>query len=155
MQHLLDFVHEHSVEPRLYLAASTPAGELELTWQRGVWDGHWWVQPRGGEGPAELVARSALLHHLEARGVDMPAVERELQAMVATQIVFADLLLRDASRLLGRDAVDSAREAHRAFITLLISSVRQLVEPARPNVQLIPGEAAQSPARSGHLSLIR
>ena len=155
MQHLLDFVHEHSLEQQLYLTALTPAGELELIWQRGECEGDWRVRPRGCEGPAERVPRAELLRHLETRQADMPAIARELQALVAIQIVFADMLLRDATKLLGRDAVASTREAHREFVTLLVAAVRQLVEPARPNVQLISGEAAQSPLRTGHLSLVR
>ena len=155
MQHLLDFVHEHSVEPELFLSAATADGELELIWRRAQGEGEWLVRQRGCEGPVERVPRSGLLRHLETRAVDMRAIERQLQALVATQIVFADILLRDATKLLGCDALESTREAHREFMTLLVTSVRQLLEPARANVQLISGDAAQSPARTGHLKRIR
>jgi hypothetical protein len=155
MQHLLDFVHEHAVEEQLYLVAATAAGDLELIWRRREQPDQWRLRPRATEGAWQLVPRREILQHLERCGADMLGIERELQAIVATQIAFADIVLRDATELLGREAVDGALHSQREFVTLLYASVRQLIGTPRPNVQVISGEASETPARSGHLTLIR
>ena len=130
MQHLLDFIHEHTLEEQLYFVATSRSGDLELTWQRRVAPTHWQVRPSGREGPAELVHQRDLLLVLRARQADMVKIERELQAIVITQIAFADLVLRDASALLGTDSV------RRAAITVHA------------------GGGEQTAARAGHLSLL-
>jgi hypothetical protein len=155
MQHLLDFIHDHVVEEQLYLVVETPAGDLELIWQRSGSADVWQVRPSGCEGPWELVPRSDLLRHLAARAANMVDLERQLHGLVATQIVFADLILRDAHKLLGDDAVRKALRSYREFVALLQASVRQLLEPARPSLVVVPGDAAQTPTRSGHLTVIR
>jgi hypothetical protein len=155
MQHLLDFIHDHVIEEQLYLVVETPAGDLELLWQRQVGTEHWQVRPNQCAGPWELVPRTDLLRSLEARGANMVDLERELHGLIATQIVFADILLRDAHKLLGDEAVRNALHSYREFITLLQASVRQLLEPARPSLVVVAGDAAQTPTRSGHLTVIR
>jgi hypothetical protein len=157
MQHLLDFIHDHVVEDQLYLVVETPAGDLELIWQRASSSlaDTWQVRPSGCEGPWQHVPRNDLLRHLEVRGANMDDLERELHGLVATQIVFADLILRDAQKLLGDDAVRKALRSYREFVALLQASVRQLLEPARPSLVVVPGDAAQTPTRSGHLTVIR
>jgi hypothetical protein len=155
MQHLLDFIHDHIVEEQLYLLLDTPAGELEVVWRRLDGMNHWQLRPKNCEGPWERVHRADLLAHLAARHVDMAAVEQELHGLVATQIVFADLILRDAHRLLGSTAVRHALSSYREFVALLQASVMQLIAPARPSLAVVPGEAAKTPSRSGHLTIIR
>jgi hypothetical protein len=155
MQHLLDFIHDHVVEEQLYLVVETPAGDLELMWQRSGIADVWQVRPIGCEGPWELVPRHDLLRSLEARAANMVDLERALHGLVATQIVFADLILRDAHKLLGDDAVRKALRSYREFVALLQASVCQLLEPARPSLVVVPGDAAHTPTRSGHLTVIR
>ncbi|HEY2736729.1 MAG TPA: hypothetical protein VGI70_22165 [Polyangiales bacterium] len=155
MQHLLDFIHDHMVDDQLYLVVETPAGELELIWQRQVDTEVWQVRPRGGEGPWQRVPRRDLLSHLDARRANMLELERELHGMVATQIVFADIILRDAHKLLGDEAVRSTLHSYREFVALLQVSVRQLLESARPSLVVVAGDAVQTPTRSGHLTVIR
>ena len=155
MQHLLDFIHDHTLEEQLYLVAPTPAGELELLWQRCPGQDHWQIRPRQCEGPYELVARADLLSSLERRGVDMPTVERELNVMAMTQIAFADIVLRDASRQLGRDFVDQAIRGHAQFLDELQAALRRLLEPATPSMVVHQGGAAPTSTRTRHLKLVR
>jgi hypothetical protein len=155
MQHLLDFVHDHVIEDQLYLVVETPAGDLELIWHRQVSADDWQLRPFHCEGPWELIPRTELLQRLAARHTNMVGVERELHGLVATQIVFADIILRDAHKLLGDDAVRNALHSYREFVTLLQVSVRQLLEPARPSLVVVSGDAVQTPTRSGHLTVIR
>src|SRR5262245_27197222 len=117
MQQLLDFIHEHTLEEQLYFIAPSRTGGLELTRQRPVAPDYWQVRPSACEGPAELVHRRNLLSALSARAVDMLKVERELQSIVVTQIAFADMVLRDASALLGTDGVRRAVQGHRVFLS--------------------------------------
>jgi hypothetical protein len=157
MQHLLDFIHNHVVEEQLYLVAETPAGELELLWQSSAGGEFWQLRPNRCEGPWQRVARGELLGNLQGRGANMVAVERELHGLVATQIVFADLILRDARKLLGADAVRDALHSYREFVALLQAAVHALVasDSARPTLTVVNGDAAQTPTRSGHLTVIR
>ena len=155
MQHLLDFIHEHTLEEQLYLIAATPAGELELLWQRCPGQDNWQIRPRQCEGPFELVARADLLSSLERRGVDMACIERELNVMAMTQIAFADIVLRDAAKALGRDFVDQAVRGHAQFMDELQAALRRLIEPARPSMVMHQGGGAQSSSRGRHLTLVR
>jgi hypothetical protein len=154
MQHLLDFIHDHTLEEQLYLVVQTPAGELELLWQRCPGVDQWQIRPRLCEGPYERVSRADLLGSLERRNVDMAGLERELHAMAMTQVAFADIVMRDATNLLGRDFVQQAIRGHELFLDELQTALRRLIGPARPQMVMHPGGGAQSATR-GRLTLVR
>jgi hypothetical protein len=157
MQHLLDFVHEHTLEDQLYLVAHTPVGDIELLWRRGICPGEerlWQLRPYQCEGPWELVHAGDLLDHLEARGVDMNAIELELASMVATQIAFADLLLRNADEALGRETVQRARRGYQQFVSELKLTVDKLTG-SQSGMTVVAGGGDQTEARAGHLTLVR
>jgi hypothetical protein len=155
MQHLLDFVHEHTLEERLYLVVDSPEGELELTWQRGaVHDGVWQVKRRNVDEAPARVHYGDLLDHLEAMGADMGAMGRELHALVMTQIAFADVVLRDATQLLGYETVQMVVAGHRSFALQLKAAVERVTGPAR-RLELVPGGASESSAGTGNLTLVR
>jgi hypothetical protein len=157
MQHLLDFVHEHTLEDQLYLVLETSSGELELLWQRRPDANSWQLRPHKSEAAYENVARSVLLDTLRAKGADMDRLERELRAIVMTQIAFADMLLRDANTALGREFVHAALAGHHAFISELKSSITELVlKPgkSKPQMQVLAGGGASSETRSGHLRVV-
>jgi hypothetical protein len=152
MQHLLDFIHQHSVDSEVYLLTGARPGDLELLWQRRDEPEHWFVRPYGCDGPAELVHRTRLLSELAARRVDMARIERELHGLCATQIAFADMLLNAAREQLGRDVVQGALHEYQTFLSELRATVQRLTEPR--SMLLIAGGGAQSEARSGHLSVV-
>jgi hypothetical protein len=156
MQHLLDFVHEHTLEEQLYLVVATHAGELELFWQRRQNPEHWQVREHKSEAGYELVARAKLIDTLRAKGAIMERVERELRAIAMTQIAFADMLLRDAHATLGRDFVYAALRGHEELMNQLKSSITELVlkpakSAAKARMQVLDGGGASSSTRSGHL----
>jgi hypothetical protein len=155
MQQVLDFIHDHTLEQQLFLIVTTPAGDLEVLWSR--WDGfdHWHVKPHRCEGPAELIQHARLLEHLRARDADMAALERELFAMAATQIAFADVVLRDAAHVLGHDVVRDMLAGHRDFMSELRAAVQKLIAKPRPSMNVVQGGEAQTTLRNGHLSLVR
>lgn len=156
MQHLLDFVHAHTLEDQLYLVAHTEVGDIELLWQRGLVPGDehlWQLRPYRCEGPWELVHAGDLLDHLEARGVDMNAIELELSSMVSTQIAFADMLLRDADEALGREVVVRARKGYQQFVSELKVTIERLTGP-RSSLSVVAG-GGESSERAGHLTLVR
>jgi len=158
MQHLLDFIHEHTLEEQLYLVVQTHAGELELIWQRHSEPEHWQIRPNKCEGPWELVERTRLLDALARRAIDLTRLERELTAMVLTQVAFADLVLRHATNLLGPDVVRRALIGHREFMGELKAAVDRLTAPPpalRPSMRVVAGGGAQSDARAGHLNVVR
>lgn len=155
MQHLLDFIHEHSVEQQLYLVVEMPEGALSLTWRRQAGaDDQWEVQSATGEGAIELVHYGDLVDHLEAREVDLVAVERELRAIVLTHIAVADVVLRDAREVLGNEAVQRRLFELRASASQLSAAHARISEP-RPALTLIRGEAAESSACIGRLTLVK
>lgn len=155
MQHLLDFIHEHNLEQQLYLVVETPEEPISLTWRRqpGA-DDLWEVQSATGEGEVQLVHYGDLLDHLEEREVNLAAVERELRAIVLTNIAVADIVLRDARQALGNEAVQRRLFELRASASQLSAATQAHSEP-RPSLTLIPGEAAHSSARIGRLKLVR
>jgi hypothetical protein len=161
MQHLLDFVHEHTLEEQLFLVVETSSGELELLWQRRHDSNSWQLRPYKSEAAYENVARAELLDTLRGKGAVMERVERELRAIAMTQIAFADMLLRDANTALGRDFVNDALRGHEAFMTQLTSSITELVlkpakakAKAKAKMQVLAGGGASSETRSGHLRRI-
>jgi hypothetical protein len=155
MQHLLDFIHEHNVEQQLYLVVEAPDGALSLTWRRQAGaDDEWEVQSATGEGAIELVHYGDLVDHLEEREVDLAAVERELRAIVLTHIAVADVVLRDARQVLGNEAVQRRLFELRASASRLSAAQAQVSEP-RTFLTLVRGEAVESSARIGRLTLVK
>jgi hypothetical protein len=155
VQYLLDFIYEHTIEEQLYLVVQTAAGVLELRWQRQVEPGYWQFRPKeSADGPWQLLPRAELLRTLEARRADLPSVERALLATVMSHIALAEMVLRDANRLLGRDLVQRAVQGHQNFANELNAVVARLTAPPRPTMKVLPGGGAQSELRSGHLTLV-
>lgn len=155
MQHLLDFIQEHTFEDQLYFVVEGRAGELELLWKRGEIESYWQLRPRGSDGPWELIRRSELIRELELRDVDMVGVKRELNAVLAVQIAFADTVLRDANQQLGRDLVQRFVRGHQSFLTELQAAIEQLAGNARPSMTIVRGGGEQTEVRAGHLSIVR
>jgi hypothetical protein len=157
MQHLLDFIQEHTLDDQLYLVATCPTGELELLWRRGVIESHWQIRPKRSDGPWELIHRSEVIAQLEQRGADMAVVKRELQAMLASLIAFADMVLRDANQQLGEQLVERFVSGHRAFIQELEVAIGRLTDAPQPApaMEVVPGGGAQTSVRTGHLSIVR
>jgi hypothetical protein len=155
MQHLLDFIQEHSLEEQLYFAVPSATGDLELLWRRDVAADHWQLRLRGVAGPGQLVERGTLIQTLQSRGADMGAVKRELNAMLAAQIAFADMVLRDANQQLGRDLVQRYVRGHQGFITELQAAIEKVTQPPRPAMKVVDGGGAQTELRAGHLTIVR
>ena len=156
MQHLLDFVHEHTLEEQLYLVVETGTGELELLWQRRHDANSWQVREHRSDAAYESVPRAELIDSLRAKGAIMERVERELRAIAMTQIAFADMLLRDAHTALGREFVYAALRGHEELMNQLKSSITELVlKPAKvkakAQMQVLDGGGAASERPSGHL----
>jgi hypothetical protein len=156
MQYLLDFIHEHTVDDQLYLVTGSRSGQLELSWDRRADPEHWRARIRLSEGPWELIPRRSLLAVLAGKGADLVKITRELQVMAATQIAFADTVLRDARRVLGPDVVQGVINENRAFVDDLRAAVELLIpgsmSPARTSLVAISGGGAQTEPRAGHLS---
>jgi hypothetical protein len=155
MQHLLDFIQKHTLEEQLYLVVQCPAGELELQWRRADALDHWHIRPSRCEGPWARLHRSDVIDELESRHVDMAGVKRELTAMLAAQIAFADLVLRDAKQELGPELVERFVVGHRAFIADLQAAVEQLTARPRPPLVSVRGGGAQTSVPAGTLTLVR
>lgn len=155
MQHLLDFIQEHTFEDQLYFVVEGRAGELELLWKRGELESHWQLRLRGVDGPWELIRRSELIEELESRDVDMVGVKRELNAVLAVQIAFADTVLRDANQQFGRDLVQRFVRGHQGFLTELQAAIDQLTGNAKPSMSIVSGGGEQTEVRAGHLSIVR
>ena len=145
MQHLLDFIQEHSLEERVHLAVPGEDGRLELTWRRSPGSDDLWHVCAEDEGRIEPVHFGDLLDHLELRGADMAALERELQAIVRIQVACADVVLREARQVLGHDVVRRVVAAPRTPAR----------EPVRDALTVIEGTGERTAARSGHLKLLR
>lgn len=155
MQHLLDFIHEHSLDQQLFLVVETPEGALSLTWRRDeAADGLWDVGSASDEAPGERVHYGDLIDYLEEREVDLTALEHELRAIVLTHIAVADIVLRDARQALGPEVVQRRLYELRATATRL-SAAEARVREERPSMTLIQGEAVETTARIGRLKLIK
>ena len=155
MQYLLGFIQQHSLEEHLYFVAPCPSGSLELVWRRSEDPTHWQLRSEGCEGPWQRVAADELIAHLALRGADMAAVKTELTAMLAAQIAFADLLLHDSNRRVSRDVVERFVLGQERFIRDLQAAVDRVSERSRPKLSVVHGDAEQTDARVGHLSLVR
>ena len=160
MQHLLDFIHEHSLDEQLYLVAHVRDGDLELRWRRNIDQDYWQFRRKSTEFEADWVRvhRQELLFFLRSQGANMEGLEAEFRAITVTQIVFADMVLTDARKVLGRDMVRQAVLSHRDFVGELRNALQRLSERTsaapRPSVSIIKGGGMQTEARRGHLSLV-
>lgn len=163
MQHLLDFVHEHTLEEQLFVVVEVASGELELLWQRRNHPSSWQLRPHKSDAPYQLVERESLLDNLQQRGANMERVETELRAIVMTQIAYANLLLSDASVSLGQELLQAAMIGHDAFSSALTGAVTELVirpqqsigrQRDKPRLSLLVGGGVQSESRSGHLRIV-
>jgi hypothetical protein len=155
MQHLLDFIQEHTLEEQLYFVAECPAGDLELRWRRTETQDHWEILPYRCEGPWQRIHRSGVIRELESRHADMAGVKRELTAMLAAQIAFADMVLRDANQELGRELVQRFVLGHQSFLAELRAAIEQMTGPPRPSMVVVSGGGAQTSVRAGKLRLVR
>ena len=154
MQHLLDFIHEHTLERHAYLVIASPEGDLELSWQHKTGaDGLWHVRPHRSQEPGTLVHYGDLLDFLESLGADMQALQRELEAMVITHVAFADGVLREARQVLGADLVQQTLADQRAFALQLRAAVTHMIQPVH-SMKVLSGGGAQTRARTGHLTLV-
>lgn len=175
MQHLIDFIHEHTLDENVYLVVESTIGECELTWNRHR-DGECWrLRPKAtpgdganAEGATDEAAaaeqgegwtrvpRAELIERLRGLQVNMRGFEAELRAIVTTQIVFADMVLADARKALGRDAVRRAVLSHRDFVGELNAALQRLVPKAevRDRMAVIHGDGHATKVRRGHLSLV-
>jgi len=154
MQHLLDFIQEHTLEEQHYLVAKCPSGELELFWRRHDSADFWQVRPKRCEGPFEHVHRRVLVAYLEARNADLEAFKQELHAMLAAQIAYAEIILRNANDQLGRDLVQRFVLGQQSFIEQLQAAAQNLTA-RQPRMSVVDGGQAQTALRTGHLSLVR
>jgi hypothetical protein len=160
MQHLLDFVHEHTLEEQLYLVVEVAAGELELLWQRRHHPSSWQLRPHKSDAAYQLVERESLLDSLQQRGASMERVEAEFRAIVMTQIAYASLLLGDAKSSLGQELLQAATSSHQEFARELNGAITELVirpmsrSAPKPSLQLVIGGGVQSETRTGHLRVV-
>jgi hypothetical protein len=155
MQHLLDFVHEHTLDEQLYCVLPTPLGDLAMQWRRQIDALGWELKPLSDDGPGEYVPRAQLLGRLTSLGANLELFERELRALIAAQVVVAHHLLRDARALLGADIVQDILHGHELFASELSRTVGSLTAPARPALSVVKGGGARSNTRAGHLALVR
>jgi hypothetical protein len=156
MQYLLDFVQDHMVADQLCIRLGSAAGELELLHVRGApAQACWQVRATASYEPARKLPRAQLLEYLKSLSVDMIALQSELHALLATQVTFAEVVLRDAAELLGLQPPAAAREARRELLGILWLSLQELgPEPERPSLRAVNAETAETPARAGHLTLV-
>jgi len=155
MQHLLDFIHEHTLERHVYLVIADREGDLELSWQHNPGaDGLWHVRPHRSQEPGTLIHYGDLLDFLESLGADMQRLERELEALCITHVAFADGVLRQARQVLGAAVVQQTLADQRAFAMQLRAAVTHMIQPAQ-SMKVLPGGGAQTRARTGHLTLVR
>jgi hypothetical protein len=155
MQYLLDFIQEHMITDALGIALDGAEGRLELLYRRSPdRDNGWLIRVIGSEAPARCVPHAQLLETLQALGVDMQALQSELHALLTTQVTFAELLLRDATQLLGAALPASTQAARRELLGLLWLSLQELNESERPSLHALQGDAVETPARTGHLTLV-
>ncbi|MET0340275.1 MAG: hypothetical protein ABW252_04705 [Polyangiales bacterium] len=127
MQHLLDFLYEHSLDKRLFCVLAAGDEDLQLTWHAD--DPLHWEVRHASAGPAERVPRSRLIADLDRRGAVLEAFEGELRAMVATHIVVADQLLSAAQDILGSDGVSAVLRGHDQFVHDLRRVLTSLLTP--------------------------
>lgn len=113
MQYLLDFIQEHTLEPQLSFSAPSPAGALELKWDRRHDPEHWQLRAQAED---QRVHRSIVIAELEARGADMPAIKRALTALLADQIEQASRVLSDPEQRLGEEMVQRFVLGRQRFI---------------------------------------
>lgn len=156
MQQLLDFIYEHALDERVFLLVLTRDGrQLELFWRRD--DPREWLMRDKETGEEKRFARDLLLSELIGRGAHMGPLRQELDSIVTTQIVYADMLLTDAKRRLGRDRVQRAVLTHRDFVGQLGEAMRGIQRhkptPVRDPLRVVKGGGRRTSVRRGHLTL--
>jgi len=141
MQHLLDFVQEHMISDTLRIVVAGATGEVEVLRRRAPdTDNGWLVRGIASSAAVQRVPHTRLLETLQAAGVDMCAFQSELHAWLATQVTFAELVLRNAAQLLGAPQLRGAQAARRELHALLWLALQELED--------------SEPARTAHLTLV-
>jgi hypothetical protein len=127
MQHLLQFLYEHTFDEQLYCVVPCERGELQLTWRAET--PHSWEVRRPGQDSCEELPRQDLLGYLEDRGADLLSFEHELTSLVAAHVVVADQLLAAARRALGGDTVRAMLHGQEHFARDLRQALTAAVPP--------------------------
>ena len=151
MQEIIDFIHEHTLENQVYVVAprTRDGVEFEICFRRD--GGRSWRVRRRGAGAWAQVERTGIVQYLRVLGIDMTALENELRCTILTQVIFADMVLRDARKLLGPDVIRRTILDTRDFVGELRQTLQNLT---RKRLSLIEGGGEQSESRQGHLSLV-
>ncbi|HEX5660821.1 MAG TPA: hypothetical protein VFX59_26690 [Polyangiales bacterium] len=124
MQHLLDFLYEHSFDKQLFCVLPARGGELQLTWRAAA--PAWTIKHANTE---QQIPRTELLAHLSTRGAELDVFERELQSLVAAHIVVAEHLLRAAREALGNEGIELALHGQRELTRELREALTPLLPP--------------------------
>jgi hypothetical protein len=130
MQHLLQFLYDHSFDKQLYCVVPSASGPLHRSWRAA--SPQVWELRREGSQVAEQLPRASLLAHLRAQNADLTSFERELSSLIAAHVVVADQLLVAAHDALGSESVRAmlrgqehfARELKRALTSALPPRLR-------------------------------
>lgn len=149
---LLKFIENYCFDEQLYLVLPIKkGGEEELVWRRGEESRPWAIRARYEGASWWRYEAEKLPAALERRGISLEALEQELRSHVLIHVTQAQLLLRDARGLLGRDAVEGALEGFDAFSQELNGTVRELLGLSEPEPEV---DTHVERLAKGHLRLL-
>lgn len=128
MENLLKFVSNYTLDNHLYYRLNGH----EIQWLRET--DRWRFRSLGEEGwtyaaPADIEAV------LNGAGVDPASFETCLRESVASQAIYAHLVLEKAKETLGDEVIQAAIDDSVRFTRELVAAVRQLT---RPQLKVVP-----------------
>jgi len=143
METLLKFVDQYLFDDHLYwrLPQLYSGKEYEVQWVKGEsppWryravDGLFWKK----------VAASEILQALAEDKLDLETFEKELRAAILQQAVFADMVLKKATEMMGAEVIRDAIKDNGEFMDSLVSMINGLCKDIAAEA---PGISVPSPA---------
>lgn len=129
MQQLIDFLENHAIDKNFYCRAHNYAGttEWEVHWKHKPNQKRCWGVKRTLDAEWSWYTSKQLADVLSAFNINTDLIESEMVSNIKSMVVYSNLMLEEAKRVLGENIIADAMIEYHEFTQALISCLKQHV----------------------------
>jgi hypothetical protein len=127
MHHLIDFLENHAIDKNFYCRAYNFAGttEWEIHWKHKANKKKCWGLKRTIETEWCWYTAAQLPEVIAAFNISVETIESEMISNIKSMVVYSNLMLEEAKRVLGENIISDAMIEYHEFTQALISCLKQ------------------------------